>query len=230
MNAMLERNFERSLLIASVILVMLGGSHQSQVAAAPMAASAANFGTVSSQYEWNSPSNANGTNDNVCTDTNSDGNYLLLTQYAFAIPVGSTITGILVEPKIGMAAAGPSYSLTLLKSGANAGNTKNVLPANTNLCTGTTFVSAGGNGDLWGTTWTPGEINNSGFGVRVVANNGDVLNSLVDAVRITVFYDPPAPATPAEVPEADTLLLLGGGMGGLATWLGWQFRKRRAKQ
>ncbi len=32
---------------------------------------------------------------------------------------------------------------------------------------------------------------------------------------------------PAEVPEADTLLLFGGGMGGLVTWVGWQFRKRR---
>lgn len=34
---------------------------------------------------------------------------------------------------------------------------------------------------------------------------------------------------PAEVPEADTLLLMGGGLGGLATWLGWQRRKLRAR-
>lgn len=40
----------------------------------------------------------------------------------------------------------------------------------------------------------------------------------------------PASSKPAEVPEADTLLLLGGGIGGLATWVGWQFRKRRGKQ
>lgn len=32
---------------------------------------------------------------------------------------------------------------------------------------------------------------------------------------------------PSEVPEADTLLLLGGGMGGLATWARWQWSKRR---
>gem|GEM_PF-2300974 len=32
-----------------------------------------------------------------------------------------------------------------------------------------------------------------------------------------------------EVPEADTLLLFGGGIGGLATWLGWQLRKVRAR-
>jgi hypothetical protein len=40
----------------------------------------------------------------------------------------------------------------------------------------------------------------------------------------------PAPAAaPKEVPEADTLLLFGGGIGGLTTWLGWQWRKARAR-
>ena len=32
---------------------------------------------------------------------------------------------------------------------------------------------------------------------------------------------------PAEVPEADTLLLFGGGLGGLGVWLRWQWSKRR---
>ncbi len=46
------------------------------------------------------------------------------------------------------------------------------------------------------------------------------------------YQAPPAPpptaaAAPKEVPEAGTLLLLGGGLGGLATWLGWQRRKIR---
>jgi Ice-binding-like len=40
---------------------------------------------------------------------------------------------------------------------------------------------------------------------------------------------PPVPARPAEVPEGDTLLLFGGGIGGLATWIGWQWRKVRAR-
>ena len=39
-------------------------------------------------------------------------------------------------------------------------------------------------------------------------------------------YDPPAPA---EVPEADTLLLLGGGLGGLATWLRYQWSRRKIR-
>ena len=34
-------------------------------------------------------------------------------------------------------------------------------------------------------------------------------------------------AAPREVPEADTLLLLGGGIGGLGVWLRWQWSKRK---
>lgn len=35
---------------------------------------------------------------------------------------------------------------------------------------------------------------------------------------------------PAEVPESGSLVLLGGGLGGLATWLGWQWRQVRERR
>lgn len=48
-------------------------------------------------------------------------------------------------------------------------------------------------------------------------------------ISYVVLACAPAPA-PSEVPEGDTLLLLGGGLGGLTTWLAWQWRKvRRSK-
>jgi hypothetical protein len=40
-----------------------------------------------------------------------------------------------------------------------------------------------------------------------------------------VFLD-----APRDVPEGDTLLLLGGGMSGLGVWLRYQWSKRRAKK
>jgi hypothetical protein len=36
-------------------------------------------------------------------------------------------------------------------------------------------------------------------------------------------------ACPSEVPEGDTLLLMGGGLGGVVSWLGWQRRKLMRK-
>ena len=47
------------------------------------------------------------------------------------------------------------------------------------------------------------------------------MNPVSDSATVQVAI------APAEVPEADTLLLFGGGIGGLVTWLGWQLRKRK---
>jgi ubiquitin len=46
-------------------------------------------------------------------------------------------------------------------------------------------------------------------------------------LQLVLKTTPADPATPKEVPEGDTLLLLGGGIGGLGIWLRWQWGKRR---
>jgi len=79
---------------------------------------------------------------------------------------------------------------------------------------------------MWGTTWTASDINNHNFGVQLT-NSANPTPINLDAVRITVYYDPAT--APSEVPESDTLLLLGGGMSGLGVWLRWQWSKRRKK-
>jgi hypothetical protein len=69
--------------------------------------------------------------------------------------------------------------------------------------------------------------------VTVFSSSPHVYNVHSDAPVNEPASDPndpaPTPVAPKEVPEADTLLLMGGGLGGLATWLGWQWNKRRAK-
>jgi hypothetical protein len=54
-----------------------------------------------------------------------------------------------------------------------------------------TFTEGSG-ADLWGTTWTPADINSTGFGVLVqVENNGGVARvASVDSVLITVTFTP----------------------------------------
>jgi hypothetical protein len=61
---------------------------------------------------------------------------------------------------------------------------------------------------------------------RALAQKGSV--SLFNNAISTPACAAAAPTAPPEVPEASSLLLMGSGLGGLATWLGWQ-RARRGK-
>jgi len=49
----------------------------------------------------------------------------------------------------------------------------------------------GGSTDLWGTTWTKAEVENSGFGVRVIVNNISSIimhTALLDDLEIRIYY------------------------------------------
>ena len=48
----------------------------------------------------------------------------------------------------------------------------------------------GGSTDLWGTTWTKAEVENSGFGVRVIVNNtvSFMHTALLDDLEIRIYY------------------------------------------
>jgi hypothetical protein len=48
----------------------------------------------------------------------------------------------------------------------------------------------GSTSDLWGTTWTPADINNSGFGIELIVHNADtgIDSAQVDFVTIAVTY------------------------------------------
>ena len=228
MTQFLRPNFARIVLSVSVLFLVLGWGMQSQVAAAPLAGSAGpNFAGTATSATWTGPSNATGAHDNNCATYSDPGVASIdLTNFLSSIPAGSTITGIRVEPKTGSSALN-NLSAQLLIGGVTIGNVKNFVSPMVADCAGTTFSSLGGAGDLWGTSFTPSNINATTFGVRISGGGGD--RFFLDAVRITVFFDPATPV-PVNVPEADPLLLFGGGLGGLATWVGWQLRKRRGKK
>ncbi len=63
----------------------------------------------------------------------------------------------------------------------------------------------------------------------IVATIAATQTAIAARTQTAIAASTSSAARPAEVPEADTLLLFGGGIGGLATWLGWQWRKARSK-
>lgn len=145
---------------------------------------------------WANPSNANAS-DGANASSSCDGSLIGYTDilktlgYGFSIPAGATIHGITVEirQKADTTPTELQGIVALYKAGVVAGSGDA-----TPLLTATaTTVTLGGPSDLWGTTWTPAEINAADFGVyfhvsQNLSSGGD--NCYVDFIRVTIDYTP----------------------------------------
>jgi hypothetical protein len=131
--------------------------------------------------------------------------YLQGSQYDFNIPGGAVILGI--EVNINRMSSGNNPDIkdnvvSLIKAGAIVGDNK----ASPDDWSATlTIATYGGATDLWGSSWTPSDINSLDFGVTLAANrtnNGNNMDRIatVDTIQITVYY---AFATTASVECGD---------------------------
>lgn len=144
---------------------------------------------------WSNPGNATASDDSRTSVSALPGtgtHYLKATGFGFAIPDGSTITGIEVEwERYNTANRAADEAVSLVKGGVVTGNNKAGDAGEWPVSSGNeAFQSYGADDDLWGETWTPADINASNFGCVLQANaNGEVaIQAFVDAVRITVHY------------------------------------------
>jgi hypothetical protein len=151
---------------------------------------------------WTNSSRIVSSNNSRASTTmlgNSQSANLTATDFDFAIPSGATITGIRV--RVEGYASGTSVDdedVYLLKGGSTAGITdhasSNDWPESSS--SDEDDWTYGGNGDLWGTTWTAAQINNNsptGFGVRIRVDNdsGGIRTANVDWIEVEVFYQEP---------------------------------------
>ncbi len=132
----------------------------------------------------------------VLADTQSAA--LNATGYAFAIPANAVILGIVARIE-GYATGGglDDDEVRLLKAGAPSGNddassTDWAQPGSPQETTRT----YGGSNDLWGTTWTPAQINATNFGLRLRVDNDNTTPSAtrvanVDHIQLQVYYQVP---------------------------------------
>jgi hypothetical protein len=126
-----------------------------------------------------------------CCDMNTQ--CLTATNFGFSVPATATINGITVEIERRSSFNGHIYDngLRLLKGGVEVGS--NYMSA-VQWSTTDTYTSYGGCSDLWGTTWTPADINAANFGLVFACIDycpgmgfGSP-QSFIDHVRITVCY------------------------------------------
>ena len=139
----------------------------------------------------------------------SDG--LDVTNFSFTIPGGSIITGIVAEDERSKTPAGGTITdlvIQLIKGGTPQGDDKATGASWPNTAS-EAYATYGTSSDLWGLTWTVGDINAANFGIRIRCVNPSfdavAATGQVDHVRLTVHYDVGPPA------GGHTLPLLGVG-------------------
>jgi hypothetical protein len=113
------------------------------------------------------------------------------TSFGFAIPADATINGIVVnvERKAATASRVSDTDVLMLKAGAAVGTDKAVAGTWTTTDAVRTY---GTSSDLWGTTWTPAEVNAGNFGLRfkAQATSGTAVVASVDLIEIVIYYTP----------------------------------------
>lgn len=114
------------------------------------------------------------------------------TAYAFAIPSTATINGISLSITRHAATLNDVSDTTvqLVKAGVATGSNK---ASATKWPTSDAVATYGSSADLWGTTWTPTDINNANFGFNFTIDKalaGTVVSS-VDCAKMTVTYTIP---------------------------------------
>lgn len=124
--------------------------------------------------------------------------------FGYSLPSTAIIDGIQLEYKVSAANrwSEANSGIRLRKAGVSAGNNK----AGTGSTTSGVWTY-GGPTDLWGTTWTAADINNTDFGANldfdaVTSSPADYVMQ-IDYVRITVYYHIGGTTTPTEVPTRE---------------------------
>lgn len=194
---------------------------------------------------WSNPTRAFASDNNYAT-ASVDGtttHYLRCTGYGFTIPTGATINGITVsvERRSSSTANGGSRDAAVrVVKGGVIGTTDR--STGTTYPTSDTYEDHGGATDLWGTSWTPTDINAANFGAAFASTkpsaSGGSHTISVDHIQITVDYtfvsvtsinlaspDPTSPGTTVSwavvfntsvtgVDVTDFVLVPGGGVTG----------------
>lgn len=148
---------------------------------------------------WSTASNL-ATSDNayatVTLDDSTWSQALKAVGFGFSIPTDAIIAGIVVE--VERKCTSPNSiqdwfnAFKLTKNGSTQVGSDRA--SSTYYPTTDTIATYGSSVDLWGTTWTPAEINSANFGLLFAAvNNGAIGTNTasVDHIKITVTYTMP---------------------------------------
>lgn len=169
-------------------------------------ATSSNVPFAGSDYSFNNPLNAlfndgsNAVAASILSFSSKQTDYLQAQGFGFSIPTAATICGIEVNVVKSAAnvllnlATVKDYSVRVMKNGALTPS--NLADGITQWPSSDVTASYGSASQLWGTTWTPADINSANFGFSIAAEIDGTL-ALFPAARInyismTVYYLDPS--------------------------------------
>lgn len=168
-----------------------------------------NISSGSGNFDWINPQNA-GANDDIwskssLTNAGHDTDFLRAMGFGFSIPTNATVTGISLDVKKhatcvdpdGCSADAVDDTVKLVKDGDEKGSN---MANKTTAWSGTDSIATYYDSakPLWGTTWTPLEINADNFGVVISAKRagGSKVDVFIDYLSLKVSYTIPDTTTP----------------------------------
>lgn len=148
---------------------------------------------------WSGTGNIYSSDDTYATVTTTFGgnvsDSLRPTGFNCQVPTNATVVGIevLIERRSSSTSATDNWtdtSIRLVKAGTVVGDNKSTAAVWTN--TTDAEFTYGGAADLWGTTWTPAEVNASDFGVSLQLRKigSTSRTASVDCIRVRVYFTP----------------------------------------
>ncbi|MBI3597100.1 MAG: hypothetical protein HY203_08120 [Nitrospirae bacterium] len=139
---------------------------------------------------WTGPTNVFSSDNVYAVYNNTSQDDLCATGFGFGFPTTENIRGIIVSVEGNGTSATPAdrqYRIGLTKSGCTLdGTRKTGIQMNQ---TTDTVTNTGNSYDLWGTTWTPADINASSFGVLISDNDATAQPLNIDKITVTIVTD-----------------------------------------
>jgi hypothetical protein len=157
---------------------------------------------------WTDPTNAYSSNDSDATEA-TNGEAQDYGDFGFSIPAGDTIRGIMVRIEANAGTNGRWDELGVEVSNDNGATWSSRISFVRFFSTTDDYRVAGHGRYLWGLSWTPTDVSDTDFRVRLTLINKEFGSNAigVDHVSVKVFHDAgeggePEAASPPPVPQA----------------------------
>lgn len=147
---------------------------------------------------WASPANAYTANDAFATSNQGNADYVCYYDFDLTVPPTATVLGIEIRIKA-KTTSDPSGNARLILNTTKSAASPTDLTSTTasrmtsNLTAFNSLYTLGHSTDMMGTTWTPAELNATGFGVMISGNTSSFpvdTNFSLDHIEVRVFYTP----------------------------------------